>query len=70
MGGHPGGGLSPAPSPLPNALNSFFSNMQNQVPEPLCRDHPLSACSAHDALSHRIAVYYLPHLLTTHVVGQ
>ena len=30
MGG-PGGGLSPAPSPLPNALNSFFGNLQNQV---------------------------------------
>ena len=30
MGG-PGGGLSPAPSPLPNALNSFFNTIQNQA---------------------------------------
>ena len=31
LGGGPGGGLSPAPSPLPNALNSFFGNLQHQV---------------------------------------
>ena len=30
-GGGLGGGLSPALSPLPNALNSFFGNLQNQV---------------------------------------
>jgi len=32
LGGGPG--LSPAPSPLPNALNSFFGNLQHQVPGP------------------------------------
>jgi len=41
LGGGPG--LSPAPSPLPNALNSFFGNLQHQVRGPQWSPLPTSA---------------------------
>ena len=47
----PGGGLSPAPSPLPNALNSFISNMQNQVQEAPVARLVLTVSSQHDGAS-------------------